>query len=308
MDYFIVLILCVYVVFGQECPYENITPCTCDREGINCRKIKNDLEFNSVFKKFPSVEARNIWIQGTRITKLTKDVFPKVKVQNFYLDKNFIRKIESGTFDSSMDVVDILSLYANEIESFPFEDLQKFNKLRILNLGQNRLKYLPERCFSNHKSLKKIILIDNNLISIGQEAFFNLPSLYLLDLSGNELTSLEDRSFASNINDPYLEIDLSFNEISSISSTAFQGLKPHIINLDFNYLEVLEKDAFLPLFEHLSSRKGSFISFKKNSFSCTGCSYLWIVKLKDILESVVENFRCQDGRSLHDLTRINILC
>ncbi|XP_023234809.1 oplophorus-luciferin 2-monooxygenase non-catalytic subunit-like isoform X1 [Centruroides sculpturatus] len=308
MGKYFVLILIFSVVSCQECPSREITPCTCDREGINCRKIKNYSELDSAFEKISPFEVRNVWIQGTSIRKLASDVFRKVEAQNFYLDMNFIREIESGAFNYSMEIVDTISLYSNQIESFPFEDIGKFSRLRILNLGQNRLRYLPKGCFSNNKSLKKIILIENNIINIGQEAFLNMPSLQLLDLSGNEIKSLNDRSMASEENHPRLEIDLSFNEISSISPTAFQGLKPHIVNLDHNELSTLEEKVFLPLFKGLSDERSSFISFRKNSFSCSGCSYLWLVKLKDILSLMMQNFRCQDGRSLSDLNRINIDC
>ncbi|KAG8198052.1 hypothetical protein JTE90_001886 [Oedothorax gibbosus] len=296
-------------VLGSDiCPSPaSISPCTCDDEGVNCMGDRSLAQIKNAFQaNFKYGAVRSIWIQGTSLTSIPSDLFGKIKAQQFHLEMNQISSLDMRAFSASNKTINSLSFFGNKLNTFDFEATNKFEKLGTLNLGRNLLESIPGGAL-NSWSLNTLILSENKISNIGMNTFSNLPGLMRLELSFNSLTTLGPMSFAMKSHSAGLQINLSTNQISEVSASAFTGTSPLVLFLAQNQLKELKVDAFGNLITRIA-QKGGGILLNGNPLTCRGCDYNWLVLNKQALFNHLPGFQCTDGRNLLSLTKANIGC
>ncbi|UYV82533.1 hypothetical protein LAZ67_21002706 [Cordylochernes scorpioides] len=206
----LVLVLCGLLVtvdaVRHTCPPDNlVSPCTCDGEGINCKKVGNDQGLKTALDRIGGGNYRGFWVQNANLRVLKASMFQKYKIGNFYLEVNNITEVQPGTFTGSEDVVQGISIFGNKLTTFPFTDLKTMKNLMRINIGRNQITDIPAFALSDHPRLSTIILAENQINSIGINAFQNLPMLQRLDLTKNALTVLGRYSLNINVHHPALQ-------------------------------------------------------------------------------------------------------
>lgn len=187
-----VMVSLVLRVIKAVCPNaQDIRPCTCDDEGLQCLRL-NNTGLERVFRAPAERKAiRRVWIFQTNLTKLPKQAFGDYIIRDLYLDLNQINHVEAGAFGEATKTLQSLSLTRNLLTSFPFGDLESMNKLRQLGLGYNQLKTIEADIFPSSETLESIDLSHNLIDKIEPNAFAKLHEVSLIDLSRNQLTSIE---------------------------------------------------------------------------------------------------------------------
>ncbi|UYV82536.1 hypothetical protein LAZ67_21002715 [Cordylochernes scorpioides] len=206
----LVFVLCGLLVtvntVQYTCPPENLVlPCTCDSEGINCKKVGDDQGLKTALDRIGGGSYRGFWVQNANLRVLRANMFQGYKIDNFYLEVNNITEVQHGTFTGSEDVVQGISIFGNKLTTFPFTDLKTMKNLMRINIGRNQITEIPDFAFSDHPRLSTIILAENQINSIGINAFQNLPMLQRLDLTKNALTVLGRYSLNINMHHPALQ-------------------------------------------------------------------------------------------------------
>lgn len=186
------------VAADDSCPAAaEISPCTCDGEGLNCMGARTLEEVRKAFRaKFKYGGVRSVWVQGTPITDIPGDLFGNVKSQQFYVEVNDVASLDFNAFSASKKTLATLSLFGNKLDKLDYSGLQQYERLNILNLGRNKITSIPDRAF-NSKSISAIILAQNQISSIGMNAFSGVTNLEKLELSLNRLQTLGPMSLAS---------------------------------------------------------------------------------------------------------------
>lgn len=181
----------------DSCPRPaEISPCTCDGEGLNCMGARTQQEIRQAFRaNFKYGGVRSVWIQGTPLSDIPSDLFGTVKTQQFFVEINNVSTVDIKAFSASAKTLQVLSLFGNRIKTFPFNELNMFERLATLNLGRNLIETIPSGAF-DHKNLYTIILAQNRISTIGMNAFANLPYLGRLEMGSNSLVTLGPMSFA----------------------------------------------------------------------------------------------------------------
>lgn len=299
------LILATISSLRALCPsQDDIKPCTCDDEGLQCLKLNNS-GLARVFRAPAERKAiRRVWIFQTNLTVLTKNSFGDYIIRDLYLDLNQIHRVESGAFGEATKTLQSLSLTRNLLQQFPFEDLLHMKKLKQLGLGHNRLVTVSSVAFPPSDTLESIDLSHNSISKIEPYAFAELHEVSLIDLSKNNLRSIESNSLLVKSSSRHLVISLRGNELNKLAMDTFGNHHPHAIDLSRNNLTYLDELAFAPLLTN-----NTVIDVDGNPFSCTGCDlYKWLVELdREYLLNVL-NFACTDDTKLEDLTMDMIGC
>jgi len=165
-------------------------------------------------------------LDGNSIVSLPVGIFtPLVAVQSILLTGNAIDTLELGTFGSGLS-----------------------SSLRWLSISDNQLLSIPDMLFSNLTSLVGLRLDGNELSIVNDNTLRGLRNLVWLDLSGNSITSVSGVAFAdqSLLERIWLQgnqliqlepelvtyfasallelIDVSYNNLSSLSTSDLQQL------------------------------------------------------------------------------------
>jgi len=264
-------------------------------------------EIKKAFRShFPYNAVKSVWIQGTPITSLPADLFGIIKSQSFYIEVNNITTVDLKVFRQSTKTLGLLSLFGNKLTNFPFGKIVDFDILQTLNLGKNLIETIPDNAFSSN-SLSTIIFAKNQIKHIGQNAFAKLPSLIYLEMSLNQMVTLGPMAMSFSSHSSPQQINLSQNKIADVSTSTFSGAYPSKIYFSQNKLTSLKKDVFETLITKVAQQNG-FIEVSENPFTCRGCDYSWIALNKDLLATKFIGFKCEDGKSIHNLTKSNIEC
>lgn len=197
----IVMVLIQLVVASSYlsaiCPDSNdIRPCTCDDEGLQCLKLNNS-GLMRVFRAPAELKAiRRVWVFQTNLTELPTKAFGDYIIRDLYLDLNQISHVESGAFGEATKTLQSLSLTRNLLKSFPFEDLKSMKKLKQLGLGHNQLVKIESMALPPSDSLESIDLSHNMIEVIEPNAFAQLFEVSLIDLSKNRLKTIGPHALA----------------------------------------------------------------------------------------------------------------
>ncbi|KAL3214358.1 hypothetical protein MRX96_051496, partial [Rhipicephalus microplus] len=246
--------------------------------------------------------------------------FPAGVLGNFKFEKVHLEhnaNLSFFTLDSLAafkELLNVLSLYGNALQTFEFDKLLRFPYLVSLNLGRNRLRSIPANAFRSIR-LHKLGLRENPITSIGQRAFYALPNLKELDLSRTRLNTLGPYSLSILRAHPELRIQLNNADISVIHSSAFDYAAPLVLNLANNSLATLEQNPFEPLIGRMYQNAKKFntiplVSVAGNPLTCRGCAYKWLVphRYSTLVRAILHGFRCPDGFGLTSISDQKIAC
>ncbi|XP_026319023.1 toll-like receptor 7 [Hyposmocoma kahamanoa] len=132
--------------------------------------------------------------------------------------------------------------------------LGTFNGLRelqILDLGENSLKVIPSEVFCPLDNLQVLNITHNRIKSVDRLGFGRNcgTGLRSLDLSNNEIKSLTDESEITGLR-RLQELRLQYNNITDISGETFNGLiSLRILNISYNNLQSIPEGTFANLKE-----------------------------------------------------------
>ncbi|CAB3254901.1 unnamed protein product [Arctia plantaginis] len=119
-------------------------------------------------------------------------------------------------------------------------------ELQVLDLGENNLKIIPQDVFCPLDNLQMLNLTQNKIKSVDRLGFGkNCGSgLRSLDLSHNELKSLSEESEITGLK-RLQELRLQYNNITDISGETFNGLiSLRILNVSYNSLQFIPEGTF----------------------------------------------------------------
>ncbi|CAH2266846.1 jg8907 [Pararge aegeria aegeria] len=127
--------------------------------------------------------------------------------------------------------------------------LNSFNglsELQSLDLAQNNIKFVPSGVFCSLENLNTVNLTHNRIRTVGQIGFGSGcgSGLHTLDLSHNEIKSLSEESELLKLRS-LQHLYLQHNNITDISSEAFNGLvSMRVLNISHNRLHTLPEGLF----------------------------------------------------------------
>ena len=137
-------------------------------------------------------------LNGCNITEISNETFNFGEldgIQEIDLSHNGLLRITNGLF-------------------YP----KALDKLITLNLDYNEISYLPSNQFMYLKKLKYLHICYNEISQIGSDAFLNLKELHRIILNNYKITFLPNNLFRNKSLYKLTELDVSFNNISFISS------------------------------------------------------------------------------------------
>ncbi|XP_029832629.3 oplophorus-luciferin 2-monooxygenase non-catalytic subunit-like [Ixodes scapularis] len=313
-------VLCCFgiltVAQARSCPEAaDFLPCTCDMGGIGCGKANSTAVLTKAFQTDGPKEHRDLWIQRSTVESFPPGVLGDFVFRNVYIEVNAnLTSFNLSSLNKSRTFIMKLSLFGNALTTFAYSGIGGFPKLIMLNLGKNRLERIPDNAFQ-HPKLTKLVLSDNPIQAVGAYAFFALPKLEMLHLTGTRITRLGNYALSLRSRVPKLKVLLSEGNLASLSPLAFSDTRAQMLCLELNNLTEFPRDVFFPILEQLGQRRQvtwevSTLRVTGNPFSCTGCSFKWLVDLKNQLLSrqLLSGFFCADGTSLARLSYAKIGC
>lgn len=189
------LILLIAEKAQAECPQEDlIKPCSCSHIDFRCDKPNlNSARLAEIFrvKTIGRKAIRQLYIHSTNLNEIKTKQFGDFRIGRIYLDHNRIKTVETNAFANSHETISDLSLSANGLEKFPWNDLKFMRKLDRLFLLNNTLDVNPLKKLES-KSLKELNLALNQLSTpnITGRIFEKLTNLEVLNLKANSIVSL----------------------------------------------------------------------------------------------------------------------
>ncbi|KAJ3628300.1 hypothetical protein MTP99_015615 [Tenebrio molitor] len=247
------------------------------------------------------------------------------KLRRLYMQDNTIESIHKGTFqgDIHQDLTELYLSFNNirTVQQHTFADLAQ---LEQIHLDDNRVESLERRSFMNLENLKRLNLKGNKISSIDYETFQNIPDLEDLDLSYNNLNSLDFTVFDQvgtlsmfhvNMSHNKLRnlvvnpsggeegvgssnvkvLDLSFNNISSVSKQFFKPVERSLSHLHLNHNKLLNatKDVFgnMPHLQLLDLSHNSLYELDFDTFRNTKKLQVLFVPFNRIAEIPNDLFR-----------------
>jgi len=185
------------------------------------------------------------------------------KTEILLMDDNLIAELTllNGTKSAFGDLVHLktLSVRCNRIDKgLTRENFTSLGNLTRLDLFNNSIPSVAKAAFADSPLLLTINLAYNNISQLQSGCFLGLARLLTLDLSGNALTTVDRDVFGGlvtlqnlllannqivslplNMDWPRIRtINLSFNELTHLSETHFQGYRQlSFVNISYNKLK-----------------------------------------------------------------------
>lgn len=219
--------------------------------------LKSNLQilarFNLSFNLIQRIEENSLKFQNLKILDLGNNKIYFVDKYAFYglkwlefvsLSNNNIKSICISYISSSF--LKYLSLRNNSINSLYEKKLEEINFIETVDLGFNSIQELDLSLLFENTDLEnfKHLFLNNNLIEkIRQSDFAYFTELFELDLSFNQLSSMETHAFRNlgHLN----RLNLASNYLKELNSQIFMNLyQIRFLNLSSNYLECLDKNLF----------------------------------------------------------------
>ena len=191
-----------------------------------------------------------LYVHNSSVLELRDGTFKHVRINNIQLSRCDIRRIGPTAFQGQEDSLKNLNLQDNMLSSIPVEALRPLSNLALLDLSGNRISQVPDDAFATLR-LTTLKLADNN-ITLSENALRGLDkTLKNLNLKGTRLRNIPPG--VRNL--PQLAfLDLAHNNIRNLSAGVLSRLDSlSAINLERNFIQVLEPDAFTGVNDTLSS-------------------------------------------------------
>ncbi|XP_069358898.1 chaoptin-like [Maniola hyperantus] len=175
--------------------------------------------------------------------------FPSLEYLN--LDFNKIIEFPSETSRANVSYkLKELRLSYNYVSRINSEFLEELLELQSVDLSYNRMQNISERAFSNLRNLVYLNLAGNVVELIADGAFVDLPKLEVLNLQENNLAEFSTRYFLDVSNrDMNFAVNVSYNRIMTLSGGKTVSI--NILDLSHNFLEIISRDFFDSLGEHV---------------------------------------------------------
>ncbi|XP_064487538.1 uncharacterized protein LOC135399730 [Ornithodoros turicata] len=191
-----------------------------------------------------STELRYLYLSRNNISFIPGTAFhEESKLILMRASENSITTLE-GTFNATR-LINTLVLWGNKIRdiSNAFTTLEL---LVILNLSRNRIESIADMTFETNRNLKILYLNENRIEWLGKDAFRGLHDLEVLLLNGNRLTTLN----GSLSHMPRLQsVHLENNQLTRIGERDFVSV-PHLRNISAKNNSIIDVRG---AFKHLGS-------------------------------------------------------
>lgn len=153
-----------------------------------------------------------------------------------YLNKNEIRTFSGGIFMNCAN----LTVIAAEENRLRFIDSMAFvgTNLTSLYLQKNEIEFLQPIIFAHSPHMQVLSVSDNAIEEMLPGTFDSMPHLISVMLARNMLTSWSENNLSN-----MLTLDLSVNQIATISSDAFANM-PKLFLLDLGNNSITEIPSF----------------------------------------------------------------
>jgi Leucine-rich repeat (LRR) protein len=175
----------------------------------------------------------------------SKDTFKGLlSLQNLDLSKNILTSLRTNTFHGLHSLIE-LHLTSNKISSIENGAFDGLNRLRVLHLEQNLLESINASWLQQLNSLRFLYISNNRLKQLSDGTFRPLTALRVLSLHDNRIHSIDDLAFEGPIGRSVDTIDLSYNLLPVVPSSAFYYLsKMASLDLSGNPIKDLTSSSF----------------------------------------------------------------
>lgn len=214
------------------------------------------------------ISLRELLLQNNVISNLSqKTLHGLSKVKTLYIHGNKIVGIEKIHFDGLRSSIQVLNISDNQIDEIKQDTFKDMYNLKILDLSNNDIHVIENFSF-DLLSLDHLLLQGNSLTHLWKTYFTGAKKIINLDISYNKLTDISSDAFDSLLNS-IRTLKLHNNQIKHIHVGMFRGMKylqelnlanNQIINIDSNGFEDLQNLKVLNLHKNqLDTVDGKFI-------------------------------------------------
>ncbi|GAB1600924.1 toll-like receptor Tollo [Argonauta hians] len=199
-------------------------------------------------------------------------IAPLDKIQELYLEGNFISKINKNSF-KGLDSINRIVLSKNRIVYLDASSFTRCFNLHILDLSENNISAIHNDAFEGLQ-LVGVSLANNKIRNIGT-ALWKQHNLSQVHLQGNLLEAIMSSNFPENVK----FLNVSHNKIWNVHPFTFSNKDTLVeVDLRYNNISVLENDAI-----SVSHRVRSIpeVYLIGNPFKCD-CKIVWLKKLADV--------------------------
>lgn len=211
---------CKYVMCRATCQGYSDIPRNLSSQTTSITLYDSSIERVSAGAFAQYSEIRILYLDGSNIRELEKGAFANLtKLFWLALDNNEIGEFLPGHF-TGLIKLESLKANKNRLTMADFSDLKGSVYLKLINLNENQLTSKGLR-LSELPELSEISLDENNFESI--PLFDGCPSLKSLSMQRNKIKGIEEDTF-QNL-EQLVELNLAFNEITTLPLNVFQPLK-----------------------------------------------------------------------------------
>ncbi|XP_012286845.1 chaoptin isoform X2 [Orussus abietinus] len=179
-----------------------------------------DLKFLNISNNLITV------IERTHLSRLTE-------LQVLDLSRNNIGRLGVNTF-SSLSSLTRLDLSLNALRTIEESSFEGLTKLKWLSLQDNNILLVPASALARLPSLSYLHVEFNRIAALSTELLRSTtPTLISLGLTGNLVREIPSKLFNNFKN--LVSLELGSNMLSSVSQTTFSGLEDTLLNLDLSF-------------------------------------------------------------------------
>ena len=182
-------------------------------------------------------------LSNNRIKNIENMLNSLYRLEHLDLSYNHLSDLRTGVFRSQLHLVS-LRLDGNSLQNLHGYVFQGLQNLKYLSLRKCNLVAITSDMFSIVRSITTLDLGQNHIteLPLSQE-FRNLPSLQNLFLDSNQLSEFKNAQFSGiTLN----TLNVSRNQIVSISSDSFVHFNVREIDLSYNSLVMLQNSFLRP--------------------------------------------------------------
>ncbi|XP_018333706.1 leucine-rich repeat-containing protein 47-like [Agrilus planipennis] len=170
---------------------------------------------------------------SARIQKdgVDNELFALIGLNYLSLTDTCLDKVSSNI--SCLSNLQTLVLHSNKLTEITSE-ITELSKLKVLDLSQNQLKSIPE----NLSDLKELVSLNVSFNKLEKfPKFSNNPKLSTINAANNNLIDFLDVCYPENVH--LSEINVSGNEIESISSNIFVLASLKVLKINANKVKII---------------------------------------------------------------------